>query len=306
MMQPVSAKEMKREVVAQLKSMLLDYPVVGIVDVEGVPAKQLQRIRALLRGDTSIRAAKKSIARRALEEAGAEKKGLAELKEYVKNQPAFMFSRINSFKLSGILAKNKAPAPAKPNSIAPRDIVVLRGDTPFPPGPFMAELQQIGVPTAIVGGKISVKADTTVAKAGQKIAPKVAAIMGKLGIEPMEVGLSLVASYEDGALFTADVLKIDEAGLIADIQRAHISAFNLAVNAAYPTKQTIELMISKAYSDARALALEAEIYEPEVMELLLGKAHAGAKALEASLGDKWRESKAGEGAQGEAKTEKGQ
>ncbi len=306
MMQQPSPKEIKKEAVSQLKSMLTDYPVVGLIDVEGVPARQLQNIRALLRGEVAIRVAKKSVVRRALEEAAAEKKGLAELEGYVKNQPAFMFSKVNSFKLSKFLAKNKSPAPAKPNSIAPKDIVVPAGDTPFPPGPVMAELQQVGISTAIVGGKISVKEDIVLVKAGAKISPKVAAVLGKLGIEPMEIGLSLLASYEEGMLFTADVLQFDEARLIADIQRAYQEAFNLSVNAVYPTRDTMALMITKAVSEARSLALEAEIYEPEVMELLLGRAKASADALEASLGERWKHASEGRAEPEAAKQEKTQ
>ncbi len=59
----------KFEEVEKLKSLIESYPVVGIVDMTNIPARQLQNIRAQLRGDVLIRMSKKRLIKLALEKA---------------------------------------------------------------------------------------------------------------------------------------------------------------------------------------------------------------------------------------------
>ena len=61
----------------------------------------------------------------------------------------------------------KTAAPAKPGDIAPEDILVKAGDTPFKPGPIVGELQKAGIPAAIEGGKIVIKKDKVLVKKGE-------------------------------------------------------------------------------------------------------------------------------------------
>ena len=56
-------------------------------------------------------------------------------------------------------------------------------------------------------------------------------------------------------------------------------AFNLSVNAAIPTKETIAPIITKAVREARGLAVEASIYEKDVIDAIIGKAFRETHAL---------------------------
>jgi len=275
----------KLEKVEELAKLIKHYPVVGIVNMENIPARTLQKMRAKLRGEVLIKMSKKSIMRHAIEKAAREEKSLEALKDKLQGQPAFIFSKINSFKLYKILEENKVPAPAKPNSIAPKDIVVPKGETPFAPGPILGELQALGIKTEIKGGKIAVKEDTVVAKAGDVIDARLANILSRLGIEPMEVGLDLIAAYEDGTVFLPDVLKVDEEQVKAEIALAYQQAVNLSINSGFLTKETAPLAIAKAYREAFALALEAAIPEPEVIDQLLARAHLQMLSLASKLSD---------------------
>ncbi len=53
----------------------------------------------------------------------------------------------------------------------------------------------------------------------------------------MEVGIDLRAVYEEEAIYTSEVLAIDEEQTLADVQNAFRNAFNLSVNAAIPTEK---------------------------------------------------------------------
>jgi large subunit ribosomal protein L10 len=262
----------KLEEVESLGNLLKEYPVVGVVDMGGMPARQLQRMRAQLRGEVLIKMSKKSLMQHAIEKASKEEKSLQSLGEHIKGQPAFIFSKINPFKLNRILEKNRASAPAKPNAIAPKDILIKKGETPLPPGPLVGEMQQVGIPAAIAGGKITIKEDCIVVREGERISPKLAAILTRLNIEPMEIGLNLLAAYEKGTIFLPDVLSIDKGKVISDLQEAFRGAMNLSANSGFVTKETASLVISKAFREAKTLAIQANIPEPSVMGDIVAKA----------------------------------
>jgi large subunit ribosomal protein L10 len=258
----------KFEEVDRLADLIKDYPVIGIANVHGIPAKQMQKMRTLLRGEVLIRMSKKSLMRHSLEKVSKEEKGISGLSDHISGQPAFIFSKIDPFKLNKILEKNRTTAPAKPDSIAPKDITVKKGETSFPPGPLLGELQQAGIPTTIKEGKIAIKKDTVVVKAGERISPQLAMALSRLGIEPMELGIELLAAYEGGTLFPGENLFIDEEKVFSDFQRGFNQALSLCLESGYLTRATAPLALGKCFNDARALALEAGIFEREVMDKL--------------------------------------
>jgi len=263
----------KYEEVDSLKDLLLKYPVIGVVNMEGIPARQLQKMRKLLKGEVLIKMSKKSLMLHALEKASKEERSLQSLAEHIGRQPAFIFSKMNPFKLYKILEKNRTNAPAKPESIAPKDIMVPKGETPFPPGPLLGELQQVGIPTTVKEGKIAIKEDKIVVRQGEKISPKLALALARLGIEPMEISIVLLAAYEKGTVFLPELLAVNEDKTIAELKQAYQQALNLSLNAGYVTKGNVELAIGKAFRGAKVLAAEANIFEPEVMKDILSKAH---------------------------------
>lgn len=273
----------KFEEVDKLTSLIKDYPVIGIANVYGIPAKQMQKMRNLLRGEVLIRMSKKSLIEHSLEKVSKEEKGISGLSSHISGQPAFIFSRINPFKLNKILEKNRATAPAKPGSIAPKDITVRKGETPFPPGPLLGELQQAGIPTTIQSGKITIKKDTVVVKAGERISPQLAMALSRLGIEPMELGIELLAAYEDGTIFPGEALFIDEEKVFMDFQRVFRQAVSLCLESGYLTRSTAALALGKCFNDARALAIEAGIFEREVMGELLSRAYLQMLSLASNL-----------------------
>lgn len=273
----------KFEEVDRLAALIKEYPVVGIVNIHGIPAKQMQKMRSLLKGEVLIKMSKKALMKHALEKVSKEEKGVLALSEHIGGQPAFIFSRINPFKLNKILEKNRATAPAKPNSIAPKDITVQKGETPFPPGPLLGELQQMGIPTTIQSGKITIKNDAVVARAGDRITPQLAVALSRLGIEPMELGIELLAAYEDGTLFPGSTLFIDEGKVFAELQLSYNQAVNLSVGSGFLTKATAALALVKGHRNALALALEAGIMEKAVIGRLLSKANLQMLSLASNL-----------------------
>ena len=270
--------EYKKKEVDELAKLMKEYPIIGILNMENLPAAQLVRMRKKIRESAHMRMSKKNLITRAIDKA-KDKHGLEELKNYLSGMPALLFTKENPFKIYKFIAQNKSPAPAKPGQTAPKDLVIPAGPTPFAPGPVIGEFGQIGIKTSVESGKVVVKQDSVVAKQGSKISDKVASILLRLGIQPMEVGLDLVAVYENGIIFGREILAVDESKYIADVTQATQWAVNLSVEASYPTKDTIEIMIANAYNETKNLAVEASILIDEVIELVIAKAERQMIAL---------------------------
>src|SRR3989338_4472753 len=200
----------KKDVVSRLAKLMQEYPIIGAVNMENLPAPQLQVMRSKLRGSVEMVMTKRRLIKIGIEQVKSKKPGIEKLEQYLYGMPALLFTKGNPFSLSRTLRQNKSPAPAKGGQTAPRDIIIPAGPTPFAPGPVIGEFGAIGIKAGVEGGKVAVKADTVVARAGEKIKPKVAEILTRLGIQPMEVGLDLVAVFENGIIYTKDILSVDD------------------------------------------------------------------------------------------------
>jgi large subunit ribosomal protein L10 len=273
----------KKDAVKEIENDIKKYTVVGILNVEGLPTPQLQIMRASLRPDVIIKISKRRLISFALDDAKKDKPGVEILKSHLTGMPGMIFANENPFRLYRKLDKSKSPAPAKAGQTAPRDIVVPAGKTPFAPGPIIGELGSIGIKTGVEAGKVTIKQDSTVAREGEKIKPKVAEILTRLGIMPMEAGLDLVAVFENGVIYDKKVLAIDDKKFMQDIMNAAQWALNLSVEAGYATKDNIDVMISKSFREAKAVALEANIISKDIIEEIVSKAEAQMNVLKDEL-----------------------
>jgi large subunit ribosomal protein L10 len=269
----------KKEYMKDLKQVIQSYPVIAVVRVNGIPAPQIQSMRGTLRGKISLIVAKNNLIELALKEMDAEKSGLAGLADYVDGQCALVGSSDNPFKLNKVMESTKTPSPAKGGEIAPEDIMIKAGETPFKPGPIVGELQQAGIPAAIEGGKVVIKKDKLLVNAGEPIPVKAAQMLTKLEIFPLIVGMDLRGVYENGLVFKSDVLAIDEVKFMGDLMGAISGSFGIAMKIGYTTPFTIRPLISKAHSEAMGVALSAGIANKSTIDRLVGMASRKMMAL---------------------------
>ena len=248
----------KKDMVSELVQDMREYPVVAVVDMAGIPGQQVQSMRAGLRAHAKLKMTKNNLMLLAIEEAAKEKPEIIGLKDSIHGQCAIVTTDIDPFKLFKKLEATMTPAPAKEGQLAPFDIVVPKGPTPFGPGPIIGELQKIGLPAAIEAGKIVVKKDTTLVKEGEPIPGPVAAMLPKLEILPMVVGMDLRAAYEDGVIYSKDVLDIPEDYYSTMFATAAYNALALGVSIAFPTKETIVPLIAKAFRNIDILLAKAD------------------------------------------------
>ncbi len=272
----------KDKEVKELRDKITGNTVFAIVSIQGIPAQQFQKIRAELRGVAELRVTRNTLIDHALKEIGAD---TAELFKSVEGQTALVFTNENPFKLFRLLEQSKTPAPAKGGDIAPQNIVIERGPTPFRPGPIVGELQTVGVPAAIEKGKVIIRESKVIVKEGEKISPRIADVLQRLQINPMEVGLYLRSAYDGTTIYTSNDLAIDAQAYFDQFLKAVSNAFHLAMNVEYPTTMTMTPLLQRGLLVARGLALKAEIFEPDVMDALLLKDYNEALAIVVLLPD---------------------
>jgi large subunit ribosomal protein L10 len=277
--------EWKKEEVKDLIKLIDSHSVVGIVDLLNIPARQMQKMRQSLRGKAIIRMSKKNLIDLAFKDSNNRKENITDLSPFMKGQPAIVFTDLNPFRLFKMLEDSKTPAPAKAGNVADVDIVVPAGDTGFEPGPFLGELQQVGIPAKIDKGKIVVNKDHVIVKAGEEVSKQVATTLSRLDINPMEVGIDLKAAYEEDTVYTSDLLTIDEEQTLLNIKNAFTSAFNLSVNLSIPTTETISAIISTAFNKSLNLAINASIVNDKTSEVLIALAHSKMLAIASQISD---------------------
>ncbi len=273
----------KQQLVLTISKEIQGSSVVGIVNMENLPAQQLQRMRSLLlREGVKMVMARKRLLLRALQESKKEK--IEQLEEKIRGMPALILSNSNPFTLYALLQKNKSEAPAKTGQTSPKEIVVKSGPTNFAPGPIISELAAVGIKTKVEGGKLSIIQDVIVAKEGDTITAKLAETLKRLDIKPMEIGLNIVAVWENGIVFNAKQLHIDEAEYTQNLIHAAQWGFNLAMEIAYPAAATMEMLLQKAFREAKALSIEQNLLADATAGEILNKAERQAVSIKDTAG----------------------
>jgi len=267
-----STIQRKADEVAKLTSSIDQYEVIALASLYKVRASQLQELTKRFRSDILMKTAKNVLVKLALDRSA--RQNIQDLSKHMVGSNLLLLTNMNPFTLSILLDKNKIKATAKAGDIAPTDITIPAGNTGLPPGPAISELHDAGVRTRIESGSVWVMRDTVVAKKGEAIPPRVASVLSKLGVKPLEVGLQLVAAYDDGLILTAEQLSLDLAATARQLEDAHQQAINLSVNASYPTAETIGLLLQRAHLEARALAINAAYMTPAVAAEVVAKAYS--------------------------------
>lgn len=272
-------KAWKHSELEKVKKLIDSYPVIAVASLEGFPAKLFAQIRKKLSyKKAEVHVSKVRVIKKAME---ASKLKDSKLKELTEGSVAVIGTVMNPFELYGFLKRSKGSIAAKPGMIAPFDLIVPAMDTGLPPGPALSELKAAGLTVRIMGATISVIEEKIVTRHGETVSPAVSAVLQKLDIKPVKVGLNLIAVFENNEVFMPDVLDIDADATIAKILNAHNSALNLAVFAGIFNKESMPIMVKNAFRNAKAVSIEAEFIEPETAGDILAKAERQANALKA-------------------------
>lgn len=275
--------EWKKESLAQLQGLMSKYQVIAAADLNKVRSSQIHELRKRLRDRVTMVVAKNNLLRKSVELGNFKEPRLGEFVKDLTGSKILLFSEINPYALIILLDKSKVRVPAKGGDIATSEIMIPAGNTGLPPGPVISEFGEIKVKTKIEGGSIWVASDSVIAEKGDVISAKMASVLSKLGLKPMEAGLSLVEAYDNGAILRGEDLAMDLPAWKNDFITGISDALNLSTEAGYITTENAPRILVKGMREALALAGEAAFLEEGTIEYVLKRAIANATALDKKI-----------------------
>ena len=273
----------KTQMYQLMQEMPKKYSVMALVRMEKVRASQLLPLRKKLLGEVEIVSIKDKIAKKAFEKLdvpGAEK-----MKEMLTGQCVFMFTNMSPFKLNVLLSKNKVFLAARGGNIASIDVVVPPKNTGIAPGPMLTEFKDSKIPTKIDQGTIWILKETTPVKKGEVISTKLAALLGKLDIKPIEARIVLNSALSESILFSEEELVVDVDAFRDKIAQANQDALALSTEIAYVTEDNIAQILAKASQAGISLSVEAAYVTDETKKQILQKAHSQAQGVASKAKD---------------------
>ena len=200
---------------------------------------------------------KNTMVRRALRTILSESPQFERLLPYVKGNIGFVFTDKDLKEIRELIVANKVAAPARAGAFAPKDVVVSACNTGMEPGKT-SFFQALGIPTKIARGTIEIVSDVKVVTAGTRVGTSEATLLNMLNISPFTYGMTVVQIFDQGNVFSPQVLDIDESELIDRFLSGikTIAAISLALE--YPTIVSVTHSLVNAYKNLIAISLATE------------------------------------------------
>jgi large subunit ribosomal protein LP0 len=250
------SKEKKDAYFTKLQTLLEKYTKCFIVEIDNVGSQQLHKTRITLRGTAEVLMGKNTLIRCIINDFLEKnpRHPIEALLDHVKGNVGFVFTNGNLCEIRDVILANKIPAPARVGAIAPVAVTIQAGPTGCDPGQtnFFQVLQ---IPTKIQKGQIEITNPVELIKAGDKVGNSEAALLTKLNIKPFTYGLGIRSVYENGSIFSVDILNITPAVLIGKFTNALNSVAALSLKIGYPTEASIPHSIARAFQACVAVTL---------------------------------------------------
>jgi large subunit ribosomal protein L10 len=258
----------KRQMYQEIQELAKSYNVIALTKMTKVRSTQLMLIRKKFRDSIIIRIIKNKVVQKAFEKV-EDIKSLPDLSKELEGQCALMFTNLSPFKLNLIFGQNKVLLPAKGGDIATTQITIPAGNTGLTPGPVLSEFKEANVATKIDQGNIWINRDNTVANPGDVISQKLASLLGKLGVKPIEAGIMVNFALSEGLVFKEEDLRISLTEYRKDLLNSYQQALSVAIESVYLTPETIRPILVRANQEAKALAVQAGYLSQDTVSLVL-------------------------------------
>ncbi|XP_057962082.1 large ribosomal subunit protein uL10 [Malania oleifera] len=247
----------------KLCQLLDEYSQILVAAADNVGSNQLQNIRKGLRGDSIVLMGKNTMMKRSIrihaENTG--NKAFLNLIPLLVGNVGLIFTKGDLKEVREEVAKYKVGAPARVGLIAPIDVVVPPGNTGLDPSQT-SFFQVLNIPTKINKGTVEIITPVELIKKGDKVGSSEAALLAKLGIRPFSYGLVIESVYDDGSVFSPEVLDLTEEDLVEKFATgvSMVTALSLAIS--YPTLAAAVHMFINAYKNVLSVAIAAEYSYP--------------------------------------------
>ncbi len=286
MIKKKSIPQWKLQEIENLVELFKIYKNIAVIAVAKINDKQVQFIRKKLRGKAVIKMSKKSLQIRAIKkyEKESKKKNLTELADNIPGQSSLVFTNMEILELKNVFIDNEWMVSAKPDEITLVDIWVPEGDTTFPTGQVISELNMtLRLPTRIQNDTIWIKEPTRTHKIGDFVSVKEAAILKKLGITPIKSLIKIHFAWSNGEIIPAEVLYLDLEKFQQEFISCYLTAQKIALELEIIDKETIEPLIQKAFREALGVLFEMPIFLEDMADEYIRKAVSNANIINAAI-----------------------
>merc|ERR1712168_312473 len=180
---------------------------------------------------------------------------------HIKGNVGFVFTKEDLAEIRDMLLANKVPAAACAGAIAPCEVIVPAQNTGLGPEktPFF---QALGITTKISRGTIEILSDVGLIKTGDKVGASEATLLNMLNISPFSYGLNIQQVYDNGSVYSPEVLDITEAALHARFLEGVRNIASICLEIGYPTVASIPHSIINGYKRVLAVAMETDYSFP--------------------------------------------
>jgi len=247
----------------RIEKLIEEYPTCFVVSADNVGSKQMQQIRIALRGKGEVLMGKNTMMRKAIRGQLSKNPSLEKLLPCIVGNIGFVFTNEDLCEVRDIILSNKKEAPAKSGAIAPLDVFVPGGNTGQ--GPEKTSFfQALAIPTKITKGTIEILSDIHLIKKDEKVGASEAALLQMLNIKPFHYGLVVSQVYDNGAVFSPEILDITDDDILKKFTSgiSNIAAASLAIG--YPTVASVPHSVVNGFRNVAAVCLEADIDIPQV------------------------------------------
>jgi len=255
------SKAKKIEYVKKMQRLLATYTKVFVVAVDNVGSQQMNATRKQMRGSSEILMGKNTLMRKILKDFLEENPGhfYANIEVKIAGNVGFVFTNGDLPKVRDMILANRVPAPARVGAISPVDVTVPAGATGCDPGQT-SFFQVLQIPTKIVKGQIEITNPVNLIKKGDKVGSSEAALLTKLNIRPFSYGLAIDCVFDQGSIFSVDVLDIDESVLSSKFAAALSTVAALSLAIGYPTQASLPHSIGNAFKTLVAVTVNLDNY----------------------------------------------
>jgi len=248
----------------KIEALFSEYPKCFLVGVDNVGSKQMQEIRHAMRGHGEILMGKNTMIRKAIRDKLGE--APQKLQPLIVGNVGFVFTKEDLSDIRKKLLENKRGAPAKAGAVAPIDVKLPPQNTGM--GPEKTSFfQALQIPTKISRGTIEILSEVHLIKVGDKVGASEAALLNMLNIQPFSYGLIVQHVYDEGSIFSPEVLDITSDMLLARFQSGVNNVAAISLEIGYPTKASAPHAIANAFKNLLAVAAETDVTFEEAKKL---------------------------------------
>lgn len=259
------AKQRKAKFRVKLERAFLSYNKILMVTVDNVGSKQLQQVRASIRGRAELMMGKNTMVRKTINDLAEKRPDLLLLLPQINGNLGFLFLNddVDLKELRDEIISNVVPAAARPGSFGQRDVIIPAGVTPLDPGQT-SFFQAMNIATKIVRGAIEIITPVILIRKGERVSSSAVALLSKLELKPFEYGVLCTSVFDNGSVYSSKVLDLTDDDLKNKfIQGArHVAAVAMAMH--YPCAAAVPHLLINSFKHCAAIALEIDYQFPEM------------------------------------------